>query len=153
MTDVILHYLADFTDEVMPCAPTLEGWAEWLADPEEGWGEGPTATPGQIFDGYTMTRHPNVSARWDGEALILTPEPPPGADFFALARSGGGWDVEYSGNTPAEALLVDGEPADLLAAVGADDVELACCTGSRETVHYQFDIIDGAPRLTVVAPQ
>ena len=33
---MIYHWVEEFTDEIVPCAPTLDAWAAWMADPAEG---------------------------------------------------------------------------------------------------------------------
>lgn len=139
MTDPVLYYVEDFTDEVIPCKPTLESWAEWLAAPSEDHDGRPPAKDGKVFAVFTMTRFANSTARHTDEGWVLDPPAPTDADFFAVATASS-WDIEEgSGTTAAEALeLFDHD----------DEVELAVCRDDPVRQLYRFEA-DG-PRLVLV---
>lgn len=95
MTSGLRYYIEDFSDEVVPCDCTPEGWAEWLSKPDEGWERYEPAKDGERFKA-DVTRYGDdivVSLRSDGiPALSFRPER---ASFFALRFGPGlGWDAE-----------------------------------------------------------
>lgn len=144
-----LYYLSDYADEVMPCQPTLESWAQWLAGPDPEWGRDEAARPGDTFEATTMVRHANITVRIGETGVEVLSQPPASADFFAVAPGFGGWDAECSGETPAQALGADSDLAQARDWYGDDPVELACCTQSSVPIRLRFDIQDGKPVLIV----
>jgi hypothetical protein len=143
-----LWYVTDYCDETMPCAPTLEGWAEWLSKPDLDWSRPEPAAHGDTFQATTMERHDDVVAEWTGEAWTITPEPPPGADFFAVTTGGGGWDADMSGETPLDA-LGDEEARQYH---GDGPVDLACCTQIETDFLLRFEITPAGSRLYSLGP-
>lgn len=144
-----LYYLRDYTDEVLPCEPTLEGWAAWLAGADEGWGRDEAANPGETFVCDLMERLPNIVAKLV-EGVWVTPPLDAGtgyqnADFFAVA-CGGGWDHEQAGETPQAALGdAEGWWSD------GDEVELAVCR-DLPSIMVRFEIGEDGPRLVEAGP-
>ncbi|MDP3869140.1 hypothetical protein [Phenylobacterium sp.] len=138
-----LIYLEDFTDEVMPCAPTLEAWAAWLAKPDPEYTRDAAAEDGETFKAYVDYVLGDVRVDRDGDgALTFTPPPPTGAEIFAKRHheGGEGWDAEYMAETPEDAL-------DCL---DADDfpVWLACIKNGEQGLLVRFHA-DG-PRCEVL---
>lgn len=117
-----LIYLSEFSDEVMPCAPRLDAWAEWLNAPVDAtWVNGPARqiADGEVFEASTLDIHaePLVATYQGGSPAWLHPEPPEGADFFAEATGGGHWDGETINDSLASALdcaaeMLDPAPGD-----------------------------------------
>ena len=85
-------YLTDYMDEVTPCEPTLDGWAEWLAapDPDNGFRNEP-ARDGETFAAITKC----VTWHWCrriGDEIIAAPRLPDCVSYFAVAHGdGAGW--------------------------------------------------------------
>ncbi|MAY63960.1 MAG: hypothetical protein CML29_17290 [Rhizobiales bacterium] len=50
----INYYLTDYSDEIVPCAATPEGWAEWLSKPAPDWRRAVAAEIGQTFDAASL---------------------------------------------------------------------------------------------------
>jgi hypothetical protein len=102
-----IYYIDQFTDETIPCVPSLEGWAQWLALPEDhkdvaGWDRGPVAD-GAEFQVSGMEELADVEATFDrldddGKAIwTFSREPEADATFFAERHGTGlGWDAETS---------------------------------------------------------
>jgi hypothetical protein len=125
-----LYYLDDFTDEVMPCKPTLKAWAAWLSEPDPDWPH-EIPTDGKVFKASTLQVLGDVRADHDGERWVFTPEIPAGADSFYLRHYEGseGWDAECSG----------ADPQTVLEECAKDESAfLACCrSGPRVIAIYQ----------------
>jgi hypothetical protein len=105
----VYFYIERWTDEVMPCAPSLEGWAEWLAAPDPDWNcQG--AVNGEEFEAATLILLGDIVARGDGAKWAHDP-PPEGADeFYCRDGEGRGWDAESFGSSVAEAAAWADEP-------------------------------------------
>jgi hypothetical protein len=137
-----LYYLDDFTDEVMPCAPTLEAWAEWLSRPDEEYGRADPVADGSVFAGSTLVVLGEVCAQlvdgaWQAQGPI-----PEGTDQFFLRHFGGspGWNAEFAGETIEDALdCYDDEGPTFLA-----------CVRSGENFHVRFEA--AGPRCVIVRP-
>jgi hypothetical protein len=136
-----LFYLDEFADEVMPCAPTLEAWAEWLSKPDPCWGRKEPAKVGEVFAGSTIWVLGDIRAeRIDGVWQAVEPVPTGTTSYFLRHGEGSsGWDVEHAGDSIAEA------------AEGLDDGDspawFACTTDGPEfRVSYGLDA-DGRPTL------
>lgn len=138
-----LIYLDDFSDEVMPCAPTLEAWAAWLAAPDPAWMRDVAAEDGATFRASTCDVLGDVRADLvEGEWRLASP-PPEGTDEFFLRWHEGstGWDADFSGNTVQDAL--DCYETD------AGPVWLACVgNGPDVVVRYEAE----GPRCVIVGP-
>jgi hypothetical protein len=102
----LLFYIDQFTDETMPCAPTLEGWAAWLnaPDPDDGWLVEP-AKNGERFEGHVSERV-DVVATWNEEKEAWGFDPPNVPCDWCAQTYGPehGWDAEMIGGTPADCL-------------------------------------------------
>ena len=129
-----LYYLDDFTDETMPCLPTLEAWAEWLAKPDPIWGRAEAAQDGQRFAASTMTvlcdcRADYVDGRWK-----WAEQPPSETDHFFLRHYEGstGWDAGFSGDDLENA-------ADGLADCSGDDPVWFACVKYGEDIRVRFE--------------
>ena len=94
-----LYYLDDYTDEVIPCAPTLEAWAEWLSKPAEDWAGRVEATEdGATFKVSTLELLGDIRVEYDGQDWAAVTPIPEGANGFYLRHFEGsaGWDAEHS---------------------------------------------------------
>lgn len=88
----LAYYIEQWTDETMPCDASLQGWANWLAGPDEDWGRPEPEVSGAMFkaDKTTLTHLtilPNGAGRY-GPPIECPPH-----DFCAIWQ-GSGWDVE-----------------------------------------------------------
>jgi len=140
-----LHYLTDWTDEVMPCAPTLEGWAAWLAEPDPDWNRHAAEESGAEFAGFTLEVLADVSAEEGPDGWIWSPEPPTEATRFYpyWSEPGGGWAAELSSDSLAGVLAncEDDEPP----------VWIACVRDGCEH-RYRFEVGADGPVLIDLGP-
>lgn len=95
MTQVI--YLDDYCDEVVPCDCSLQGWADWLSEPDECWNREAAAVDGAVFKAAVLELGEDIIATPSADApggWALTREP--GDDEFIAVRHGGGlgWDAD-----------------------------------------------------------
>lgn len=113
------YYLDDYTDEAIPCKPTLESWAEWLGsnDPDYGKGKAPAAI-GTRYACSVAERFDAVAEFFPGEdggEWRIEPDLP--HDWSAVTFGpGAGWDAESIGAGAQELLaewLEKDEPVDL----------------------------------------
>lgn len=145
MTDVATYiYLDDWTDETMPCAPTLQGWAEWLSKPDTDWNRDEAARDGEEF--ATSSLRVLIDLKVVRTADGFQFDDPPRETTVAFLRYGGpetGWDAEqstYPGATsPGETPDLRTDIIDLLEGtldVG-DEAFVACCAdGPNQRVRY-----------------
>lgn len=143
MAEKTYFYIDDWNDEVLPCVPTLAGWAEWLAaDITDEWGrEGPVAngsefTCGRLTDLGTITARKGEDGKWSAYDPV-----PQGTDtyFLRLGPGDSGWDADFSGDTLDEALTD----------IDEDEAEMACVRTDPD-VRVRFDSSGDTPTLTVL---
>lgn len=105
MVERTFYYLDDFTDEVMPCDPTLEGWAEWLSDDVDGeWGRTGPEAAGTRYAASVVDLIATIEVRSDTAvetaddiAALTLPVLPAGTQYVYLRHGPGlGWDPELS---------------------------------------------------------
>lgn len=96
----INYYLEDYTDEVIPCAPTLEGWAEWLSKPAPDWSRAQAAQDGATFRVFTLEVLGDIRVEHDGKAWVAAEPVPEGTNGFYRRYFEGspGWDAEFAAN-------------------------------------------------------
>lgn len=138
------YFLAAFSDEVSPCAPTLEAWAEWLAKPAPDWNRPQACAAGEVFTCTTdvVLAEVEVECR-DGQWLTLSPLPE-GAEWFVLCDGPGGrWDQDQMGVTIADA-LDDLDDAD------GERAWLAVCRDGPK-LEVRFDQAPDGPRLAILS--
>ncbi|BBD01864.1 hypothetical protein [Sphingobium sp. YG1] len=89
-------YLDDYSDEVCPCQPTLQGWAEWLSKPALDWGRRKSAKDGDTFTAGTIELYDDIIAtKGDDGKWAFSGSPPDDADHFAVRHGlASGWDVD-----------------------------------------------------------
>ncbi|WP_010184759.1 hypothetical protein [Sphingomonas sp. PAMC 26605] len=94
MTDVTYYYLEDYSDEIIPCDPTLDSWAKWLSKPDHEWHRPQSAADGASFKASVlrMSATDLVATRTDdGWAFDRDITP----DFIAVRWGRGmGWDAD-----------------------------------------------------------
>lgn len=90
----VCYYLDDFTDEVVPCDCTLQGWADWLSKPDVQWHRDAAAEDRATFRASVMTFAEDIIATHDGDGWTFDREEPE-AVFFAIRFGQGlGWDAD-----------------------------------------------------------
>lgn len=156
MTAATYYYLSAWSDEIMPCQPTLESWAEWLSKPDPDWGREEAEETGSLHKGSTLEVLADLPFSVSGGVVTL-PEIPEGATeaFIRNGGPGSGWDVDastYSGanfpNTPAgfrqdvEKLLAD----DLC---GQDGDGFVAMVRSGSSFVARYSLTAEGPRLTL----
>ncbi|WP_029418084.1 hypothetical protein [Brevundimonas bacteroides] len=136
-------YVDDWTDEVLPCAPTLEGWAQWLAADVRGeWNrEGPIAS-GSEFSCSRLTDLGQIEAeKVDGVWTARGPVPE-GTDSYFLRWGDSGWDADHAGDTIADALQECDD----------DDGQASlACVRHDPSVRVRLEISDAGPQLIVLS--
>ncbi len=81
-------YITDFSDEHIPCEPTLAGWADWLANPTEiDWPMKPPAD-GATFEATAILWQPDIIATRKDGVWSLSRDPDENA--FVAVRFGKG---------------------------------------------------------------
>lgn len=87
-----LYYIDDYNDEILPCSPTMEGWAAWLSNPDPTWHRDAPAQDGETFRAsHVRATHHRVTC--DDDGLTITPPLAPGYSFLAETFGlGRGWE-------------------------------------------------------------
>ncbi len=119
----INYYLDDYTDEVIPCAPTLEAWAEWLSKPDPKWYRGLPDEDGATFKVSTLEILGDIRVEHNGQAWVAVAPIPEGTEVFFLRHFEGsqGWDAEYSADTLENATdCIDADEGPLFFACAKD---------------------------------
>lgn len=120
-------YLDDYTDESLPCVPSLEGWATWLSTPSPEWSRAEAAKAGDEFAASSLVILGDVKADLiDGKWVLATPAPEGTEIYFLRPFEGStGWDAEHSANTVEDALgcMFDDETTVWLACVKEGDIQ------------------------------
>lgn len=143
----LLYYLDDFTDESIPCSPTLEAWAEWLASPIDENDEirvKPLAASGERFACTVAERFDAVAEYFpDDDGGEWRIEPDLAHDWAAVTfGAGSGWDCDSVGDG-AQSLLADWLDRD-------SPVDLALMKDCPPVLlEFQRDA-DGKPMLVVL---
>jgi hypothetical protein len=153
------YYLDDWSDEVVPCEPELQAWADWLAKPDEDWNHPKAAEHGQTFACSTMEILADIQATWGPDGWTF-PACPPETDtvFFYFADPGGGWQAEDS-----VSLFKDDDEQkrrrrireglnSAWSGMSLGDVAWFACTRWAGSAEVRFEITGGGPRCVVVEP-
>jgi hypothetical protein len=153
-------YITDFTDEVMPCEATLEGWAEWLATPDgddedDGYFRHGPISDGQSFAASAIAWKPDIVATRNADGWTLSRDPEE-TDFIAVRYGEGtGWSADNIptpelGNDPAtgEYTWLGTARDHLLKWLAdndefCDDVEFVACGVNEDSWRLTFHV--GAP--------
>ena len=89
-------YLSDWSDEIMPCEPSLEAWAAWLS--KGGDAQWPVENPpadGDVLDATAILWSEDIIARRVDGAWQLSRGLSEGEDFAALRYGEGlGWSPD-----------------------------------------------------------
>jgi hypothetical protein len=95
MSERVYYYLSDYSDEVVPHTPTLDGIREWLSGPDPACGRKRAARPGERFDLDILTILGWRKATWTGTEWVLDGEFP-STDFLAVVENYGdtSWHAE-----------------------------------------------------------
>ncbi len=140
-----LYYIDQFSDEVLPCAPTLEAWADWLSKPSEEWNRPAAANDGDRFAVSVLRMGDDVELRVADDGKIELSHRPEGASFFAIRYGPGmGWDPD---TIMGDASMVDDWLADEFNAAVVDDGDLVAVGYDEPDIMVVYHA-DG-PRLTI----
>jgi hypothetical protein len=96
----INYYVSAYTDEVIPCPPTLDAWAAWLSSPPcpncEAFGREGPARDGDIFEGFTLIVLGEVRAEHLGGQWRAVDPIPEGTEVYFQREVAGetGWSAE-----------------------------------------------------------
>jgi hypothetical protein len=89
------YYLDDFADEIMPCDPTLDAWADWLSKPDPDWQRDEPATDGQQFACTVQREMPDIIATRTGSGWSFSRAVENDYTFLAVRWGEGlGWSPE-----------------------------------------------------------
>lgn len=132
------YFLNDFSDEVVPCDPTLEGWAAWLAKPHLDWPL-PGYGDGATFDGMAMVFEEDVVMTRRGGEWHFSREPEAGRFLAVRFAPGMGWT--------ADDIVLGGESGDGCDALRAWAAELDI-TEEGWTEHVACAVIEQGWRFT-----
>lgn len=156
MTVATYYYLDDWTDEVMPCQPTLESWADWLSKPDQEWQREAAETPGSLLNGSTLIVVADLPFCIEEGVVSLPTIPTDGEEVFL--RHGGpdtGWDADAHTYRGAEDdSSDDGFRRDVLKMLrenvcdGDGDGYLAVVRKGPDFV-ARFDVTSDGPKLTI----
>lgn len=89
------YYLDDFVDEIMPCSPTLEAWAEWLSKPAPDWSRTEAAADRSTFNASILRFEEDIVATKGADGWTFS-RPFPEEPGLVAARFGAGmgWSPE-----------------------------------------------------------
>ena len=88
------YYLDEFTDEIMPCMPTLAAWADWLSRPDPEWRPDAAAADGTRYAATVLRWEEDVVVRRDGDGWAFSRDVPDAALVAVRFGQGLGWDSE-----------------------------------------------------------
>lgn len=138
------YYLDEYTDETIPCSPTLESWAAWLGAPDPEYARPQSAAIG--------TRYAcSVAERFDATAEYFPVddggewriEPDLEHDWAAVTFGPGtGWDADSIGGS-AQDLLAEWPETD-------EPLDLALMRDHPSVLLEFRRDADGAPVLVIV---
>ena len=100
-----LYYINEYTDEVVPCDCTLEGWAKWLSAADYEWNREEPAKDGELFKASTIQVLGDVRVEFIDGKWIAVETIPDGTEMFWRRhfKGGAGWDAEFAADTIADA--------------------------------------------------
>lgn len=100
-----LYYINDFTDEIVPCDCTLDGWAKWLSAPDEEWNRDEAAEDGATFKASTIHVLGDVRVEFIDGAWTAVEPVPEGTEMFWLRhhQGGSGWNPDFAAETITDA--------------------------------------------------
>lgn len=88
------YYLTDYSDEIVPCDCTLQGWANWLSKPDPDWQRSEPAVDGDRFSATVLRFCDDIIATHGAHGWTFSREPDP-ADFMAVRYGEGlGWSAD-----------------------------------------------------------
>ena len=133
----VIYWITYYTEEIVPCDCSLEGWAKWLSGPDADWGRDSATQDGAIFSasGSTVTYHDVETV---GDAVQYHPPLP--LHWRAAATSvgyGGGWagPAAYNQENLDEIARESGGP-------------IACMRDHDHPYLITYRMIDGQPTCT-----
>lgn len=96
MAEVIerCYYLHDFSDEVMPCSPSVEGWAEWLSMPDPEWQREVPAADGSTFKSTVLRFERDIIATLTADGWTFDREIGQPSLVAVRFAEGLGWDSD-----------------------------------------------------------
>jgi len=140
----LCYYIDDYTDEVMPCHPSLEAWAEWLSKPDPEWHRYLAADDGQEFQASVLRFDEDIIATREGDEWTFSREPDGVALLAPRFGAGLGYDAEtICGDFDELRALLDDNDAD-------ENSELIAVAFDEPSVIVRYTLESGIPTLTVV---
>lgn len=105
MSAQTLYYIVEFTDEIVPCDCSLDGWAKWLSAPDEEWNRDAPAEDGEVFKASTIKVLGDVRAEFINGAWSAVDPIPEGTEMYWLRhyQGGTGWNAEFAAGTITDA--------------------------------------------------
>lgn len=139
------YYLTEWSEDIMPCGPTLDEWAEWLSKPDADWNRPEAAKDGDTFSCATLIVLGETSATFVNGAWTANTPVIDGTTWLYKKHDqhGSGWDVEFAGDT-IEAALHDYE---------ADQGETVWLVCTKDGPHALATFHAKGPFLTIEAAQ
>ena len=140
-----LYYLTDWSEEIMPCQPSLEAWAEWLSKPDEDWNRPEPAKDGEQFSTSVTSILGEISATYTDGVWVANSTAPEGTEAYYLKHDQGkaGWDADCMGDS-IKAAMEYYEP---------DEGETAWFDCTRDEPHMVATFHAAGPSLTVELAQ
>jgi hypothetical protein len=87
-------YLAAFSDEIIPCDGTLQGWADWLAKPDPEWQRAVPVANGERFVATVLKFDADIVATRGADGWTFSRQVD-GPAFLAVRFGPGlGWDAD-----------------------------------------------------------
>lgn len=120
-------YLNDFSDESVPCEPSLAGWAEWLSKPDSNWHRDTEAKDGETFSASATVWQDDIIATCSDGEWSLSRQPLPNAFVAARFGAGLGWSAEDILDSDEAAIL------EYLKDYASDDGEVYLAIGTHES--------------------
>lgn len=123
----LLYYLNDYSDEVMPCDGTLQGWADWLSKPDIEWRRDSPAADGATFKCSVMRMEADIVATRGGDGVWSFSREVNDAALLAVRYAeGAGWDADaicYGMDGVRDYLMDNDEATEVVeyVAVGIDE--------------------------------
>lgn len=90
----LLYYIDDYSDEIVPCDCTLQGWADWLSKPDINWRRDSPAADGATFKCGVLRMEEDIVATRNADGTWSFSRDVENAALLAVRFGKGlGWDA------------------------------------------------------------